>query len=429
MLKALKNKKDLRKRILITTTVLLVIQILAGIPTPGVKLDYFKELINSNTGIGMLNMFTGNGLGNLSITMLSITPYITASIILQLMGVVFPTLQEIQKDGETGQKLFRKYTIVLGVALAAIESVGFAIGFGKQGLLISYKWYWVLCVSVIWVLMAFLMMLAGELIERKGFGNGISLILVCNILSSYPSDIYTLYEKFIKNQTVGNTVLHTSIIVAFILVLFVFTIIVQETEKRILVQYSTKLQGNVVANRQFFPIKLCPGSVVPIIFASSLMSMPTIIATLFGAEDKYWIINMLNSGKWFNVDNLSYSVGVIIYIIMIVGFSYFYTGLILSPLDIATNFKKSGGVIPGIRPGKPTADYFKGQIKWVVGIGAVALCMIALVPCVLAGVFGLSKLSFTGTSIIITVGVLIETKDRFLSEIQTEMNRRKISLF
>ena len=429
MLKTLKKKKDLRKRILITVGILLLIQILAGIPTPGVKVDYFKELLSSNSGIGLFNMLSGNGLGNLSITMLSITPYITASIILQLMGVVFPVLQDIQKDGETGRKIFRRYTVLLGVALAALEAVGFAIGFGKQGLLISYKWYWVLCVTLIWTIMAFLLMVAGEFIEEKGFGNGISLILLLNILSSYPSDTISLYEKFIKGETIGNMVLHTAAIIVLLVALFVFTIIIQETEKRILVQYSQKMNGHVAANRSYFPLKLCPGSVVPIIFASSLMSLPTMIASFWNASDKYWILNMLNTGKWFNAEHPSYSVGAILYVVMIIGFSYFYTSMILNPLEIANNFKKSGGVIPGVRPGKPTSDYIASQLKWVIGIGAVALCIIALVPTVLSGIFGLSRLSFAGSSIIITVGVLMETKDRFMSEIQTEMNFKKLSLF
>ena len=180
MLKALKNKKDFRKKLLITLGILALIQIASGIPTPGVNTAYFWLLLKSNGTLGMFNALSGNGLQSLSITMLSITPYITSSIILQLMCSIIPSLGEIQKDGETGRKKFKMYTVILGAALAAIEAVGFAVGFGQRGLLLSYKWYWVLCVSLIWFVMAIVLMLAGEYIEEKAFGNSISLILLFN---------------------------------------------------------------------------------------------------------------------------------------------------------------------------------------------------------------------------------------------------------
>lgn len=420
--------KSLKNRIIITVVLLLIIQALAGVPTPGVNVSKFKELIEANNGMGLISMFAGSGLGNLSITMLSITPYITASIILQLMSVVFPKLYEIQRDGEVGMRLFRRYTIALGVVMALLESLGAGFGLRNQGILVNNKWYWVLCVSLIWTVMAFLLMLAGEFIEEKGFGNGISLILLCNILSSYPSDAYTLYQKFIKGNTIGNMVIHGTVILAVIIGLFVFTIYVQETEKRIKIQYSGKLVGNIAPAKSYFPIKLCPGSVVPVIFASSLFSTPILIASFFGADSKYWIFNMLNTSKWFDSNHPSYTIGALIYILLIFGFSYFYTNMVLNPLEIANNFKKSGGIIPGVRPGQPTVEYIERQMKYTIAIGAIALSLIALVPCVLSGVFGLSRLAFAGTSIIITVGVLLETRDKFMAEIDYKVHRKNYSL-
>ena len=422
ILKMIFRKTDLRNRLLLTTLIIFGIQLAAGIPTPGVNVDYFKQIISNNGSMSLLNILSGNGLGQLSITMLSVGPYITASIILQLLTVVFKPLEEMQRDGEVGQQKMKKYTIILGAALALMEAVGFAIGFGRQGLLISYKWQWIALVSLIWTTVAIIITLLGELIEKKGIGQGISLILMFNILSSYPSDAMTLYHKFLEKQTVGNTVIHFTVILVLLTALFAFTIYVQECEKRIPVTYSQKLQGRVMQGTSYFPIKLIPGTVVPIIFASSLMTMPTMIATALGKDTNQWIFNALNNMKWFDSAHPSYSVGVILYIFLIFVFSYFYTSLIINPVDVANNFKKSGGMIKGIRPGKPTAEYLESQMKYTIAIGAIALCMIALVPCVLAGLFGLNRLAFAGTSIIITVGVLLDTKDKILAEVQTEMH-------
>lgn len=421
MIQSIWKNKQLRKKILLTLVILFIIAGLSGVPTPGINRDYFKELLSANTGLALFNMLAGNGLGNASITMLSITPYITASIILQLLTVVFPSLHEIQRDGQTGQDLFKKYTMLLGVALALIQALGFSIGFGRQGLLISYKWYWVLCTTLIWTLIAFLLMVAGEFIEKKGFGNGISLILLFNILSSYPSDAQTVFDKFFRDQTIGNIVIHGVVVAALIIGLFAFVIFIQETEKRIVVRYSAKVTGKVQSGSNVFPIKLCPGSVVPIIFASSLMSMPALIAQLFGKE--FWLSNMLNSSNWFNSDHPWYSIGVVIYVLLIFVFSYFYTDLILNPLEIANNFKKSGGMIPGVRPGQPTVDYIKKQMNITILVGAAALSLVALVPCVLSGIFGISRLAFAGSSIIITAGVILETYNSLSAETKVQSLR------
>lgn len=422
------KNKDLRNRIILTVVILFIIEALAGVPTPGVNREMFKQLIEGNSSMGLLTMLAGSGLGNLSITMLSITPYITASIILQLMGVVFPKLHEIQRDGEVGMKKFRRYTIALGVAMALLEATGAAYGLAQKNFLVSTKWYVIMGVALLWTLMAFLLMVAGEFIEEKGFGSGISLILLCNILSSYPSDARILYEKFLKGQKVGATVINATVILVVIVALFMFTIYVQESEKRIPIQYSGKLAGNISPAKSYFPIKLCPGTVVPIIFASSIMSTPIMIASFWGADSKYWILNMLNTSKWFDADHPSYTIGAVLYVAMIFGFSYFYTNMILNPLEIANNFKKSGAVIPGVRPGQPTVQYIEKQMKLTISIGAIALSMIALVPCVLSGLFSLSRLAFAGSSIIITIGVLLETRDRLMAELESKLNHSNYSL-
>lgn len=420
MIKKAFKQKELRNRIILTIVILFVIAALAGIPTPGVNRDYFKQILEQNNGLDMLNILSGNGLGNVSITMLSITPYITASIILQLLSIVFPSLAEMQRDGASGQEKFKRITIITGIGLALLQAGGYAIGFGRQGLLISYKWYWVLCVTAIWTVMAALLMLAGEFIEKKGFGNGISLILLFNILSSYPSDAVTVYDKFFRDKQIGQIVINACAVGAVVVGLFVFVILVQKTEKRITVTYSAKITGSVSSGKSVFPIKLCPGSVVPIIFASSIMTIPSLVAQMMGKT--FWIADMLNSSKWFNPDKPPLTIGAVIYVFLIFAFSYFYNDIILNPIEIANNFKKSGGTIPGIRTGNSTVEYIKKQIKLTTFLGAVALSLVALVPCVLSGLYGIGRLAFAGSSIIITSGVILETYDRLDSD--TKLTRR-----
>lgn len=421
MLKSILKEKTLRNKIILTVLILFFVSGLSGVPTPGINVNYFKDLLNKNTGVALLNILSGNGLGSVSIAMLSITPYITASIILQLLTVVFPTLAEIQSDGKEGMEKFKKITVFTGIGLALVQALVFSIGFGKQGLLINYKWYWVLCTTACWTLTTTVLILLGTLIEKKGFGNGISLILLFNILAAYPSDIQTLYLKFIKGKSAGITILSTFLILLFIALLFIFVIFVQETEKRILVRYSTKTFGKVKDGNSVFPIKLCAGGVVPIIFASSIISVPGLIAQLLGKD--LFLANVLNSMMWFDKDKPVYTIGAVFYVLLIFGFTYYYSSITIKSVEIANNFKKSGGTIPGVRPGKPTVEYIEKHLKIINFLGAIALSIVALVPCVLAGVFSLPSLSFAGTSVIITSSVIMEVYNKLKAETQMKTLR------
>lgn len=421
MLKSILKEKTLRNKIILTVLILFFVSGLSGVPTPGINVNYFKDLLNKNTGVALLNILSGNGLGSVSIAMLSITPYITASIILQLLTVVFPTLAEIQSDGKDGMEKFKKITVFTGIGLALVQALVFSIGFGKQGLLINYKWYWVLCTTACWTLTTTVLILLGTLIEKKGFGNGISLILLFNILSAYPSDVQTLYLKFIKGKSAGITILSTFLILLFITLLFIFVIFVQETEKRILVRYSTKTFGKIKDGNSVFPIKLCSGGVVPIIFASSIISVPGLIAQLLGKD--LFLANVLNSMMWFDKEKPVYTIGAVFYVLLIFGFTYYYSSITIKSVEIANNFKKSGGTIPGVRPGKPTVEYIEKHLKIINFLGAIALSIVALVPCVLAGVFSLPSLSFAGTSVIITSSVIMETYNNLKAETQMKTLR------
>lgn len=412
--RALLIKKSFRNDCLITLLILITLRIFSSVPTPGVSTEYFQSVLSENTTLGFLNALTGSGLSSLSVMSLSITPYITASIIMQLMGLLSKKIAEMQKGMKDERKKIQKITIALGGAAAFLESIAMAVGFGRSGLLIHYTPLWVLIVSVVWTAGAVISSIAGTYIQEKHKLNGISLILVMNILSSYPEDVRTLYGTVIENHSWAYRALYSMIICLIIFGLFAFTYAVESSEKRIVVSYSGKINGASTRTRQVsqwnvFPIKLCPGSVVPVVFASSLLSTPILIAQAFGKSDLL-IIRILNSSCWFDKDQPICSIGVLLYILMIYGFSYFYAEVTVNPLEIADQMKKSGGYIPGIRPGKPTEKYLRSQMKGVIALGALALIIIALIPVIFGQIWNLPRLSFMGTSIIITVGVITETR-------------------
>ena len=411
LLKAIWKDKDLRKKCLITLLILTVCKLLSSIPTPGVNPDYFKLMMQNNSALGFLNSLTGNGLSRLSIATLSISPFITASIIFQLLCVIFPKLQEIQKGHEKHQERKREAILLLtGVAMSLLQSITMSIGFGRTGLLLNYKWYVILGVSLTWTLTSTFIYALGLVITKKFIGSGMSLILLMNILSSYPSDAFSVWVVLLKGKDFAVFAVTLIAIIAVIVALFIFTILLQECEKRIVVNYSGKLsqKGSSKATN-IIPLKLCPGGVVPIIFASSLITFPVMIFGAFGKTDSH-IIRLLNPNQWFNANYPIYTLGALLYCLLIFGFAYFYTEITFNPIEVANNIQKAGGTISGIRPGKSTAEYLRSQMKYMIAIGAIALCFIALLPMVISGTLGLNNLSFLGTSIIITVGVILETK-------------------
>ncbi|MDY5985901.1 preprotein translocase subunit SecY [Sporofaciens sp. SGI.106] len=416
--------EDIRKKILYTFLMLIVIRLGSQMPTPGVNPQYIKDFFAQNTGeaFNLFNAFTGGSFEQMSIFALSITPYITSSIIMQLMTIAIPKLEEMQKEGEDGRKKIAAMTRYVTVALALIESTAMAVGFGRQGLLVEYNF--VNAATVVLTLTAgsaFLMWI-GERITEKGVGNGISIVLVINIISRIPSDMTTLFEQFVKGKSFASGTLAVIIILAIILALVVFVIILQDGERRIAVQYSQKVQGRRTYGGQSssIPLKVNTAGVIPIIFASSLMQFPIVIASFLGKGNGSGIgseiLRGLNQGNWCNPQHIQYSWGLIVYIILTVFFAYFYTSITFNPMEIANNMKKSGGFIPGIRPGKPTVEYLTKILNRIIFIGACGLIMIQVVPIFFNGVFGAS-VSFGGTSLIIIVSVILET----LKQIESQM--------
>ncbi len=289
-----------------------------------------------------------------------------------------------------------------------------AIGFGRQGFLIDYNaWSIIVAVATMTAGSALLMWI-GEQITEKGVGNGISIVLLFNILSSIPTDIRNLYYEFVFGQVIAVQAIRLLIIFAVIVAMVVFVIVLNDAQRNIPVQYSKKMVGRKLVGGQAssIPLKVNTAGVMPVIFASSIMSFPVVIAQFFSVDYNTTggkILMMLNSGSWCNPDQPIYSIGLLVYIVLIVMFAYFYTSIAFNPLEVANNMKKQGGFIPGIRPGRPTSDYLSHILNYIVLIGAVGLIVVSVVPIVVSGVFSMSRLSFAGTSLIIIVSVVLET--------------------
>ena len=363
MIDALKVK-DIRHRLGYVLLCLVIIRIGSQIPVPGVNSSYFKEWFASQAGdaFNFFDAFTGGSFSSMSILALSITPYITASIIIELLTIAIPALEEMQRDGEDGRKKMVAITRYVTVGLSLFESIAMTVGFGRQGLITDINFLRGVAVVVALTAGSCFLMWIGEQITEKGVGNGISFVLLINIVSRLPQDLTSLYEQFIKGTHI--------------------------------------------------PLKVNTAGVIPIIFASSIMSFPGIIATFAGKTNAGgplgFILAMLNENNWFDFTHPVYSIGLVIYILLVVFFAYFYTSITFNPLEIADNMKKQGGFIPGIRPGKPTSEYLTQILNYIIFIGAVGLVIVGIIPFFFNGVFN-ARVSFGGTSLIIIVGVILET--------------------
>lgn len=419
MLKTLQNAfkvKDIRRRIFYVFMMLVVIRIGSQIPVPGVNREFFKNMFANQTGdaFNFLDAFTGGSFSTMAIFALSITPYITSSIIMQLLTIAIPKLEEMQKDGEDGRKKISAITRYVTVGLALFESTAMSIGFGNKGWIQDMNLIKTVIVVVTLTAGSAFLMWVGERINEKGIGNGISVVLGVNIISRIPSDMYNLYAQFIKGQTIMWGVIAAVIILAVILLVIVFVLILNDAVRKIPVQYSKKMQGRKMVGGQssHIPLKVNTAGVVPIIFASSIMSFPGIIASFAGKGNGSGIgthiMSALSSANWFKPKTPIYTLGLLLYIVLVIFFAYFYTSITFNPMEVADNMKKQGGFIPGIRPGKPTVDFLNKILNYIVFIGAAGLTIVAVIPFFFNGVFE-AQVSFGGTSLIIVAGVILET--------------------
>ena len=420
---AFKNKQ-LRKKLLFTTLILIVVRFGSQLPIPEIDSAQISAYLKSTLGdsFSLLNSFTGGSFMQMSVFALSVTPYITSSIIMQLMTIVIPALEEMQKDGEDGRKRMAKITRYVTVVLAIIEGAGLAIGFANQGALgTDYTTFTIVTMIIALTAGAVLVMWLGERITESGIGNGISIILLVNIVSGMPGDFTSLYNQFMKGKQIGPALIAGCVIVGVVLAVVVFVIVLSDAERHIPVQYSKKMQGRKLVGGQQskIPLKVNTAGVIPIIFASSIMQFPIMLQNVLKYENNGFIgkaLTSLNSSTWFDASHPKRSIGLLIYIVLVILFAYFYTSITFNPLEISNNMKKQGGFIPGIRPGKPTVDYLNKILKYIIFIGAAGLTIVAVVPFFFNGVFG-ACVSFGGTSIIIVVGVILET----IKQIQSQL--------
>ena len=427
-LKNILKVPEIQKRLLFTFLILVVVRFGAQIPIPGVSRDVFASWFGnqSNGAMDLFDMMTGGSFSQMSVFALSITPYITSSIIMQLMTIIIPSLEEMQKD-QDGREKMKEYTFYLSIVLAAIQSLAMGIGFYRGGYLASKNALGLVIVVVALVTGACVLIYLGEEITKHGVGNGVSMILLFNIISRLPQDFKTLYDTFMSGKNIVKAGLALIIIVAVILFMFVFVVYLQDAYIKIPVQNSSKVQGrrSVGSVGDYIPFKVNSANVIPVIFAGSLMSLPSLITTFAGKTPSGIlgeIIKVLNQNNWFNMSAPVYSIGVIIYIVLVVAFAYFYTSITFNPVEVAERLKERGSFIPGHRPGKQTAEYLQSVSNSTIVIGAVGLLIVALVPIVFSGLFG-ADVSFGGTSLIIIVGVSIET----IRQIDSKVEQRHLT--
>ena len=409
--------KEIRMKLLFTLAMVVVIRFGCQLPVPGVNREYFAQWFAQQTGdaFNFFDAFTGGSFLSMSVFALNITPYITSSIIMQLLTIAIPKLEEMQKDGEDGRKKIASITRYVTIGLALIEASAMAIGFGRSGLLAkdAVVLDYMMVITALTAGSAFLMWI-GERITEKGVGNGISIVLTVNIISRMPSDLAGLYDQFIKNaKNTAWACLSAVIILAIIIGMIVLVIILNDATRKIPVQYAKKVQGRKMVGGQSstIPLKVNTSGVIPVIFASSLLQFPLVICQLVGYQGTgigAEIMKVLNSGNWCNPKTPVYSIGLLIYVLLCVFFAYFYTSITFNPLEVANNIKRQGGFIPGIRPGKPTVEYLTKVLNYIIFIGACGLVIVCVLPFFFNGVFGAS-VDFGGTSLIIIVSVILET--------------------
>jgi preprotein translocase subunit SecY len=388
------------------------------IPLPGINLTYLKALdaiLSSSGAEGFIGLMTGGSMKQMSIFALSIAPYITASILIQLLTVIIPKLQELRNSGSVGHQKMEKLTYIVGCVVAVIEALGLAIGFGKQGLFVEYTWYMVLYATVVWAAGACFLMWIGETITNKLIGNGTSLLLTFNIISTMPDDLKTIFTSLAKDANIGIQAITIAGIVIVFIMMMAYVVFMNGAEKRIRISNSSK-SGKWMAGAadNSLPLKLSAGGVMPVIFASSLLSFPVMIAQLIkvDSESFAWkILGCLNQNNWFDPENWFYTLGVLLFIPLTFAFSYFYTIISFNPKDIADNMRRTGSVVDGVRPGNPTAEYLKNQSMSMLWLGSAMLIGIVLFPTILSGVFGIKGLGFGGTTIMIVVSTILEMKN------------------
>jgi preprotein translocase subunit SecY len=399
---------SLRNKILAVIGLLLITRILAHVPIPGVSVTALKDFFNQNQFLNLLDVFSGGGLSNFSIAMLGVGPYITASIIMQLLTIIVPSLGELQKEsGEAGREKINQYTRYLTIPLAILQGYGIIRQIQSQGgaevlgSFTPFQWFLTL-LSVTAGTM--LVMWIGELISEYGLGNGISLIIFAGIVASLPSTVSSLVQLYDPSKL--------PLIIGFVivgLIVIAGVVLITEAQRNIPITYAKQVRGDKMLGgvSTHLPLRLNPAGVIPIIFAISVLLFPSMIAQFFVNAKTVQIAEFARKViEFFNTQGWSYGIA---YFILVILFTYFYTAIIFNPDEVAENIQRSGGFIPGIRPGKQTADFLNSVLNRILVPGAVFLGLIAILPFIMQQITSTQALQLGGTSLLIVVAVVIET--------------------
>lgn len=388
---------ELRRKILFTLAMFVIFRLGTHIPVPGVNPAMIERLFNNGNLFGLLDLFSGGALSKFSVFAMSITPYINASIILQLLKVVIPTLDEWSKEGEEGFKKTNKVTRYCTVGLALIQALGMA--YGLREAIDNFSFFSVLLITITLTAGTILLMWIGEEITQFGIGNGISLIIFAGIVSRLPDALGVLY-KYLQAGTVS--VLSVFLFVVIALLMIAFVVAITQGIRKVPVQYAKRVVGRKMygGHSSYIPLRVNQAGVIPIIFASSLLMFPATIAQFVNVG---WLKTISGWFAWGS------PIQTILYVILILFFTYFYTAVTLNITDMSDNIKKMGGFIPGLRPGKPTTEYLDRIMSRITLSGAIFLALIALMPHAIAAITGIQGIYFGGTALLIVVGVALET--------------------
>lgn len=406
---------ELRSKILFTLVILVIFRIFAHIPVPGVDLVRLRSFFAQNQLLALLDIFSGGTLVNFSVMALGLNPYINASIIMQLLTLVYPALEKLQKEeGETGRAKFNQYTRFLTVPLSILQAFGMYILLVNQNILTSAGIVTILSIVVTMASGTILLMWLGELISEKGLGNGISLLIFAGIVARLPVVLFQTTGTFEQTQ-----VFNLTIFVIMAIIVIVAIVLVNEARRQVAISYAARVAGNFTggAAASYLPLRLNAAGVIPIIFAVSLILLPTTFASFLGNSSLGILVTVSNFlVNTFNPTGVYYNLA---YFILVIGFTYFYTSVIFNPKKISQDLQKYGGFIPGIRPGGQTAEYLGKIVNRITFFGAIFLGLIAIAPSVAQGITGVTTILIGGTGILIVVSVVLETAKTFQAQLLT----------
>lgn len=395
---------DLRRKLLFTVLILTIFRFAAHVPVPGIDLTGLRELFARNQLLSLLDIFSGGTLINFSVMALGLNPYINASIIFQLLTMVIPALEELSKEGELGRERINQYTRYLTVPLAAIQSVGMYALLRNQGVIVSLSPLNLVGLVITMTAGTIFLMWLGELISEYGIGNGISMLIFAGIVGRFPVSL---------GQTAATveaaSMFNLAVFAVMSLAVVTLIVLVNESTRRITVQYAKRIRGGRLYGGQatHLPLRVNQAGVIPIIFAISLVLLPSMVGNFLAQAPNETVARIATTlADAFNPGSLIYNVG---YFLLVVGFTYFYTAVVFNPIKISDEMRKYGGFIPGIRPGTPTADHLSYILSRITLAGAVFLGTVAVLPSIAQGLTGVTTMTLGGTGILIVVSVILET--------------------